>query len=323
MTHLLLLASFAACALQRPAPRAARRMHAVAASFTRLAAASGGGWDEAGPEFADEGAAGLAWADEGDLDVVPAPPRKKRDRSDKSPNRLGKAGLKGFVPSANDRDKVRPSLDDVTRISFGEKAKRRGVGSRATPHRLNADERAEYDRAIARGYLTLQGRGYRKERKGSPLLNIWRQRSDATGVAAVWLELGAAGGPRAAEDGSPVDTCAVDFAPLRDGAAAARALALAVREAAPYVAAAEAERALTDVVIGDVGGPPDEALATQPIWNVPFHEARFDVRSRADGKSLAAELVRALAGLGAPAEGGEAEGAGAEEPRVPAGKDAE
>lgn len=282
-------------------PRAVRAVHAAAASCTRLAAA-GDRWADAVPELAGEDASALTsssaalWADVDEEDVPP-PPRRKRDRADKSPNRLGKAGLKGFIPSVNNRDKVRPTLDDVTRISFGEKAKRRGVGSRATPHRLNEEERAEYDRAIARGYLTLQGRGYRKERKGSPLLNIWRQRSDATGKAAIWLELGAAGGPRASPDGSPIDTCAIDFAPLRDGEAAQRALAIAVRVAEPFVApaSAEADGEPAVTIVGDAAGPSDDVLRTQPIWNVPFHEARFDARSRTDAKSLAAELVGALA----------------------------
>ena len=41
----------------------------------------------------------------------------------------------------------RPSLDDVQRISMGDAAKHRGTGSRAVPHRLNAEERKAYDLA--------------------------------------------------------------------------------------------------------------------------------------------------------------------------------
>jgi len=41
----------------------------------------------------------------------------------------------------------RPSLDDVQRISTGDAAKHRGTGSRAVPHRLNAEERKAYDLA--------------------------------------------------------------------------------------------------------------------------------------------------------------------------------
>ena len=39
----------------------------------------------------------------------------------------------------------RPSLDDVERISKGDPAKARGTGSRRIPHRLNAEERQQYE----------------------------------------------------------------------------------------------------------------------------------------------------------------------------------
>ena len=39
---------------------------------------------------------------------------------------------------------IRPTLDDVERISKGQAAKRRGTGSRAVPHRLNEMERKEW-----------------------------------------------------------------------------------------------------------------------------------------------------------------------------------
>ena len=38
----------------------------------------------------------------------------------------------------------RPSLDDVDRLSRGEAAARRGTGSRAVPHRLNAEEMRQF-----------------------------------------------------------------------------------------------------------------------------------------------------------------------------------
>lgn len=75
---------------------------------------------------------------------------------------------------------VRPSLDDVERISRGQAAKRRGTGSRSVPHRLNEDERRQYELAIQKGFLTLGSNvGHRRERKGSPLYNIWRMWNDA------------------------------------------------------------------------------------------------------------------------------------------------
>ncbi len=49
--------------------------------------------------------------------------------------------------------KGRPSIDDVERLSRGEGAKRRGVGSREVPHRLNSDERVQFDLAKKRCVL--------------------------------------------------------------------------------------------------------------------------------------------------------------------------
>lgn len=88
------------------------------------------------------------------------------------------------VELREDKDKKeairRPTQDDVQRLSEGRAAKTRGWGSRQIPHRLNAEERKVYDLAKKKGALTLKGSGYRKERKGSPLANIWRQYNDST-----------------------------------------------------------------------------------------------------------------------------------------------
>ena len=82
----------------------------------------------------------------------------------------------------------RPNIDDVDRLSRGQAAKRRGTGSRAVPHRLNAEEREGYDRAIQHGFLTLPSNlGSRRERKGSPLFNIWRMWNDAQQRPAVFF----------------------------------------------------------------------------------------------------------------------------------------
>lgn len=104
-------------------------------------------------------------------------------------------------------DVKRPTLDDVQRLSEGRAAKSRGTGSRQVPHRLNQEERQLYTLARAKGFLTLRGSGYRRERKGSPLANIYRQLSDVEGRACVLLEQdsGVAG----------EDVLLVDLSPLR------------------------------------------------------------------------------------------------------------
>eukprot|EP00629_Pelagomonadales_sp_RCC1024_P019189 CAMPEP_0119290230 /NCGR_PEP_ID=MMETSP1329-20130426/40407_1 /TAXON_ID=114041 /ORGANISM="Genus nov. species nov., Strain RCC1024" /LENGTH=138 /DNA_ID=CAMNT_0007291045 /DNA_START=79 /DNA_END=491 /DNA_ORIENTATION=- len=75
--------------------------------------------------------------------------------------------------------KARPSKDDVDRISWGKPSKKKGVGSRGTPHRLNAAERDEYERAKRRGYVECAGSAWRAERRDAPLLNTWRNWCDA------------------------------------------------------------------------------------------------------------------------------------------------
>jgi hypothetical protein len=68
----------------------------------------------------------------------------------------------------------RPTLDDVDRISWGKPAKKKCTGSRGVPHRLNEDERKLYDFARQKGFLEVPGSGWRKERRGAPLLNTYR-----------------------------------------------------------------------------------------------------------------------------------------------------
>lgn len=51
-------------------------------------------------------------------------------------------------------------------------------------HRLSGTCQA-FDVAKKQGYVVLRGTGYRRERKGSPLLNIFRQFCDAKAVACI------------------------------------------------------------------------------------------------------------------------------------------
>lgn len=101
----------------------------------------------------------------------------------------------------------RPTLDDVQRLSEGRAARSRGFGSRQIPHRLNNEEREAYKLARQRGYLTLKGSGYRRERKGSPLANIFRQLNDALGRPCVIVEQRSGAGA--------LDIVMVDLSPLR------------------------------------------------------------------------------------------------------------
>jgi hypothetical protein len=122
-----------------------------------------------------------------------------------STSHLKRQNFRAFRPLAASKiQPERPTLDDVQRLSEGRAARTRGYGSRQIPHRLNADERQEYNRAKERGFLTLKGSGYRAERKGAPLANIWRQFNDANGRPCIVIE-----------QQGPLDTVLVDLSPLR------------------------------------------------------------------------------------------------------------
>mmetsp|Transcript_61306 Transcript_61306/g.181284 ORF Transcript_61306/g.181284 Transcript_61306/m.181284 type:complete len:276 (-) Transcript_61306:22-849(-) len=101
----------------------------------------------------------------------------------------------------------RPYLDDVERLSYGKGAKKqRGTGSRMVCHRLNRDERKIYDFAKEKdpSFIAVRGTGYRKNRKGSPLCNIFRQRCDALEELCVIIEKRA-----------DLDRVVIDFSTLR------------------------------------------------------------------------------------------------------------
>jgi len=107
----------------------------------------------------------------------------------------------------------RANLDDVENLSYGRGAKRqRGTGSRFTCHRLNRDERRVYELAKRDGYLAVRGTGYRKERKGSPLWNTFRQRCDALGTICVVVEKRSSS---SSSSGGGGDRLVIDLSTLR------------------------------------------------------------------------------------------------------------
>ena len=104
----------------------------------------------------------------------------------------------------------RISKDDVIRLSRGQPAKKKGYGSRGVCHRLNENEQEAFGRAERLGFVTLEGTGYRRGRKGSPLGNIHRQWCDARAKPQIIL--------CKASGGRTLDNIIVDLAPLRANA---------------------------------------------------------------------------------------------------------
>lgn len=101
----------------------------------------------------------------------------------------------------------RPQRDDVDKLSRGEAARTRGTGSRMIPHRLNVYEHELFKTAKRKGFLAVRGTAYRKERKGHPLPNIFRQWCDANSLPCVIIEQDASGGS--------LDVVVVDLSTLR------------------------------------------------------------------------------------------------------------
>ena len=192
--------------------------------------------------------------------------------------------------AASAAKKLRPSKDDVDRISWGKPSKKKGVGSRGTPHRLNEAERAEYDRAKARGYVEVAGSAWRKERRDAPLLNTWRNWCDAVAAPAISVQKG------------DVDLVVVDLSPLR-------------RPDVLEVAAAV--RALPTQCVSITVGESEEIVEDEarPIHQLPRYELAWQAPTRAEAKALAKELASAFG----HAPGKKAPG-GKSAPRVKAGK---
>jgi hypothetical protein len=99
----------------------------------------------------------------------------------------------------------RPDVNDVERISWGKPAKKKGTGSRGVPHRLNNEERFLFDNARRKGFLEVEGSGWRSQRRDAPLLNTYRSLCDARGQVSIVLHKGNTG----------LDELVVDISPLR------------------------------------------------------------------------------------------------------------
>ncbi|KAL3697765.1 hypothetical protein R1sor_011841 [Riccia sorocarpa] len=95
---------------------------------------------------------------------------------------------------------ARPTLDDVERLSRGRASKAK-IGSRAVPHRLNADERKAFELAKKRGFVVHQ-----PSTRRYPLINSHRNYCDAVGIPCIRIEQGL---------GGQADEVVIDLTPLR------------------------------------------------------------------------------------------------------------
>lgn len=178
------------------------------------------------------------------------------------------------VPRANLRV-FRPTLDDVERLSRGQAARRRGTGSRAVPHRLNQEERRTYERAQKIGVLELPANaGHRRERQGSPLLNIWRQWCDAQSRPAVYCLRNLTGW----------SSLIVDISTLRSDY---RAFQVANGNIQQLKDVLDAEMEMSGIVEGDQSSTENTEEA---IWKVPDLCIRYEFNDVSQMKKMCRKI---------------------------------
>jgi len=167
----------------------------------------------------------------------------------------------------------RPKIDDVERLSYGKGAKKRGTGNRNVCHRLNAEERKLYDLAKRSGYLVIRGTGYRKERKGSPVCNTYRQRCDALDEICLIIE-----------KRMEFDTVSIDFSTLRvaDDSEYASTIVERILKV-KYPDLTYEDSTMQSVSINW------EAVRTKPIWDVNERLIKVEC-ARDEAKALANDV---------------------------------
>lgn len=224
-----------------------------------------------------------------------------------------------------DKSLRRVSRDDVDRLSRGQPSKKKGFGSRNVAHRLNDEERAEFDRAARKGFLVVNGSsGVRRARKGSPLINIHRQWCDARAKPQIIVYK--------TSNGRMGDILVVDISPVRlhglDNVDDANELTVQWRGDISTAAAAnemdlttagnnddddddkgeeeaESDESLVEcnneddidesdcvngfLLVVDEKNP--EAWATRPIWQLPTVPLGKYIGTRSNAKAMAKELA--------------------------------
>lgn len=198
----------------------------------------------------------------------------------------------------------RISKDDVERLSRGQPAKKKGYGSRGVCHRLDERERDAFERSERIGFVTLDGTGYRRGRKGSPLGNVHRQWCDARGKPQIVL--------CKASGGRPLDNVIVDLSPLRLGAlsedeavltedlAKWKTEILVAAENSGMILKTEYVEDNTELTIEEDQNEDDifdfslavdmAAWSVDPIWKLPVVSMGVFEGERSNAKAMAKEL---------------------------------
>lgn len=177
---------------------------------------------------------------------------------------------------------IRPTVDDVERISRGQAAKRRGTGSRGVPHRLNSAERIEWDLAKKRRFLMLRGTGWRRERGDSPLANIYRNYCDAVEVPCISIA-------RAIGIQDLIDHVIIDFSPLRR--IDIQDMVTACKSMTTQYSSAQEVQDNTSLQEQGWGGDIQELLENELIYRLPVYSLVIPFSVRAEARRFAEELA--------------------------------
>ena len=178
-----------------------------------------------------------------------------------------------LTPPPAAMDVWRPTFDDVDRISWGRPAKRKGTGSRGTPHRLNEEERLLYDMARSKGFVEIAGSGWRRQRSDAPLCNTYRSWCDACAQPAIVLHKSSDG----------IDTVVLDISPLRTPEAFETAAAFSLSLETATGGWIDAEGAAPD--------PTEAAGAAAGAHGAGAHGAGEEARVLADAEASAEDIL--------------------------------
>ena len=162
-----------------------------------------------------------------------------------------------------------------------------GVGSRAVPHRLNSQERKEWDLAKRRRYLLLRGTGWRKERGDSPLANIYRNYCDAIDIPCISVR-------RGVQEGSLLyDETIIDFSPLRTEITSTfvESCLFEINKFTSSIISIEDNSDITKFGWQD----PVDILEKEVIWRIPFYGISIKFNDRKQSKLLAETIARQFA----------------------------
>ena len=183
----------------------------------------------------------------------------------------------------------RPDVRDVEKISWGMPAKKKGTGSRGTPHRLNEEERRAFDQARRQGFLQVKGSSWRAQRRDAPLLNSYRSLMDARGRPAIVLHK-----LNPSSSGSDVgeDILAVDLSPLRYPddfdivALKVKETVAAELQIDPKEVMEESQLEEDDETVENLQSDIDNTMyETRPIYQIPPYLIHFQT-TRQQGKEI-------------------------------------